>query len=483
MTGTAGAVVVGGGVAGTTAALALADAGWDVTLLESRPRLGGAAYSFTRGAHPVDTGQHVLLRCYTVYLSLLERMGMSAAVPVERMDIPVLRPGAPPTHLRRARGLPAPVHLLPGLLGYRALRPSERLAAARVVGALRALDPDDPATDAQTFGDWLRRQGQGQPAIDRLWGLVAVAALNVDVDAASLALAARVFQTGLLSRAGAGDIAVPRVPLSRIHHDGALALLERVGVRTRTGTRVHAVTPTDRAFVVRTGDGEVEAERVVLAVPHDPAAGLVPPDAHPDRATWARLGASAIVNVHLRVDRRVTDLPYAAVVDSPVQWFFDRTGSAGGDGQYLVVSLSAADHLKDIPSRDLVARQRTALTEVLPGLAAAHVTDAFVTREPRATFHQGAGSRRWRPGQATALPGLVLAGAWTDTGWPDTLEGAARSGLLAARLLGAPAATSGATPGEATPGTTPGTTVRTRSGTTAGTIPGPTSVTESVGAP
>ncbi len=435
------AVVVGGGVAGTSAAVDLADAGWQVTLLEARPRLGGAAYSFERDGLPVDTGQHVLLRCYTGYRELVARMGLADAIAPEPLDIPVLAPGRRPVRLRRGRRGPAPVHLLPALARYGALSLPERLSAIRAAAALRTLDLADPRLDAESFGTWLRRHGQGPRALDRLWGLVTVAALNTGVETASLALAAQVFRTGLLDAVDAGDVAVPGLPLSRLHHDGASALLTRLGVAVHAGCRVREVAPDPAGgagLVVRTGDGETVADAVVLAVPHDQAARLVPARACPDREAWAGLGASAIVNVHLRYDRPVTDLAYAAVLGTAAQWVFDRTATAGGEGQYLVVSLSAADDLVDVPSAELCRQQEDALAAVLPGTAGARVVDRFVTRERRATFRQGPGTAALRPAPATRLPGLVLAGAWTGTGWPDTLEGAVRSGRAASSLLGAP---------------------------------------------
>jgi hydroxysqualene dehydroxylase len=443
------AVVVGGGLAGSSAALELADRGWDVTLLESRPRLGGAAYSFPRGDLSVDTGQHVLLRCYTAYRALLERAGAAARVPVQdRLDIPVLTCDGSVLHLRRTPGLPAPLHLLPALGGYSVLGLAERAAAARAVLALRRLDPDDPALDRETFGGWLRGHGQSPRAIEALWALVTVAALNIDVERASLGLAVRVFRDGLLDDARAGDVAVPAVPLAELHDGAVRRLLERSGVRCHTGARVGRVDldPTSDAFTVRTSDGETSADTVVVAVPHRQAARVVPDHACPDRAGWAALGSSAIVNVHLHLDRRVLRLPFAASLDADVPWLFDRTAASGcREGQYLAVSVSAADALLERTNADIAAATTGALRRLLPAARDARVLDCFVTREPHATFEQRTGSRSLRPAAATRVPGLALAGAWTATGWPDTLEGAVRSGCTAAEMLGAPGTR---TPGE-----------------------------------
>src|SRR6516225_9237912 len=189
---------------------------------------------------------------------------------------------------------------------------------------------------------------------------------------------------------------------------------------------------------------------VVLAVPHAAAAKVVPAGALPAETVdaWSGLGAAPIVNVHVVYDRKVMDVPFAAAVDSPVQWVFDRTRisgmhARGDDGQYLAISLSAADPYVDVPAAELREQFVPALAELFPAARAANVTEFFVTRERRATFRQVPGTARLRPKAATALPGLVLAGSWTDTGWPDTMEGAVRSGLSAAAELKASLSTIG----------------------------------------
>lgn len=432
-------VVVGGGLAGITAALALAEQGRRVTVLEARPRLGGATYSFRRGALTVDTGAHVLLRCYRRYQDLLDRLGVLGLITVQdRLDIPVLAPGRPPARLRRGLHGPAPLHLLPALARYRALPAADRFRAALAARALQGVDPDDPATDALAFGEWLRLHGQSPAAIARLWGLLTVAALNIGPEQASLALAARVFRTGLLDEVRAGDIGVPQVPLSALHDLPAREAFSRQGVRLHTGERVRSISADGQSLTVRTDAGSLEAEGVVLAVPHAAAAELAPAAAAPERQRWTGLGDGAIVNVHVLYDRPVTALPLAAVLDSGTWWLFDRTAAAGAGaegGQYLVSSLSAASDQIRMPAEQIRSRHLAALTAVLPGARQARVVDSFVTREPRATFRQGAGSAALRPPAATAWPNLVLAGAWTATGWPDTMEGAVRSGLAAVETL------------------------------------------------
>jgi squalene-associated FAD-dependent desaturase len=434
--------VVGGGLAGISAALRLADRGHPVVLFEARSHLGGATYSFQRGELTVDTGQHVFLRCYHSYRQLLHRLGTSDLGPIqERFSIPVLyrpRPdGLPRTvWLRRGTRAPAPLHLAGGLTRYSPLTVPERALAAAAAVALRTVDPDDPSADQVAFGQWLRQRRQSDRAIARLWALITVAALNLHPDEASLALAARVFRTGLLERSDAADLGIPATSLRRLHADPASRLLARLGVRAHTGTKVRRIDLDGARFVVRTRSDECPARAVVVAVPHQAATRLVPAEAASDRHRWAGLGSSPIVNVHLHYDRRVTTLPFAAALDSPVQWVFDRTAAAGARrGQYLVVSLSAASDQVARPTQDLVREFVVALGELFPLARAARLLDAFVTREPHATFHQRPGTASLRPPPLTKLPGLVLAGAWTRTGWPDTMEGAVRSGLRAADLL------------------------------------------------
>jgi len=440
--------VIGGGLAGITAAIALAESGADVTLLEARPRLGGATCSFSRDGLTVDTGQHVFLGCCSAYRGLLARLGMTEhATLQDRFDVTVLAPGAngQPRQARlRRTALPGPLHMLPALGRYPFLSLAERASVARPALGMRFVDPADPAVDTQRFGDWLAKRGQGERTRRALWDLFSVSALNIAGDDASLALAAVVVKTGLLGKNNAADIGVPALPLGELHGDAGATLLAKLGAQVALSTKVSAIEPVDGGgYRVRLGpetDHELTADAVVLAVPHEKAAPLIPAGALPEQtvAGWAGLGASPIVNVHVIYDRPVMDLPFVAAIDSPVQWVFDRTRISGMDRpghQYLAISLSAADQYADTPVAELQEQFVPALAELFPAARDARVTEFFVTRERRATFRQAPGSGALRPKAATARPGLVLAGAWTDTGWPDTMEGAVRSGLAAAAEL------------------------------------------------
>ena len=449
-------VVTGGGLAGITAAIALAQARHEVTLLEAKPRLGGATMSFNRDGLVIDTGQHIFLRCCTAYRGLLDRLGMAAHAPLQpRFDVTVLAPGKKAV-LKRRR-IPAPLHMLPALFGYPFLSTPERLRLGRAALGFRRLDEADPKTDELRLGDWLAAHGQDERTRRVLWDLFSVSSLNVPGDDASLALAAVVVKTGLLGDADAADIGVPTLPLGELHGTAAARLLGKLGATVRLQAKVAAIEPKGEAgFLVRLagddagGDDAANtlfADAVVLAVPHEQAARLMPPGALPAETVdgWAGLGAAPIVNVHVIYDRKVMDGPFAAGVDSPVQWVFDRTRISGmharansgqpSVGQYLAISLSAADEYADMPVAELRERFVPALAELFPAARDATVTEFFVTREKRATFRQVPGTAKLRPKAATGLPGLVLAGSWTDTGWPDTMEGAVRSGLNAVIAL------------------------------------------------
>jgi hydroxysqualene dehydroxylase len=427
--------VVGAGLAGLAAALECADAGASVTLFESRRRLGGATFSVRRSGYWLDNGQHVALRCCTAYRGFLRRLGVEHLLEIQpRLHIPVLAPGGNRAALDRS-ALPAPLHLAPTLLRYRHLSLTERLLAARAAQALRELDPEDRSLDSQSFGHWLRTHGQSDRAVSALWNLIALPTLNLGADEASLLAAVKVFRTGLLDSSDASDVAVPRVPLQHLHGDPAERALRERGARIELGVRVRRVLPEDDCFVLETGDGFEHAEAVIVAVPHHVVPGLVP-EGVVDELALSGLGASPIVNVHLLYDRRVLEEPFVAALDSPAQWLFDRTASAGvGDGQLLSISLSNAEQELALTQEEIETRLRPAVQQLLPAARGAVVVDSAITKEPRATFRAAPGTARLRSGTRTPLAGLYLAGAWTDTGWPATMEGAVRSGLAAAQAV------------------------------------------------
>jgi hydroxysqualene dehydroxylase len=433
------AVVVGGGLAGIAAALRLADSGRAVVMLEARPRLGGAAFSFQRGPLSVDNGQHVYLRCCDAYQWLLRRIGAQDQVTLQpHLDIPVLRADGRRARLSRLPGVPAPAHLGAALARYGLLSAADRGRAVRGALALRRLDPADASLDRQTLGGFLRRHGQNDATIAALWGIVATATLNLKPDEASLALAAKVFRTGLLDHAPAADVGYAAAPLGELHSTATARALAAASVEVLVGHRVESIS-AGGVLQVRSTDGPrtLTSDTIVLALPHREAFAAAPELSGTAAAPAAGLGATPIVNIHVVYDRQVTDLAFAAAVESPVQWFFDRTDSSGlhrtqPGGQYLAITVSAAETEIVEPSRVLQERFIGELARLLPGAARAEVLDSFVTRERRATFRQASGSAALRPGTASGIDGLWLAGAWTATGWPDTMESAVRSGITAA---------------------------------------------------
>ncbi|MFJ9407799.1 hydroxysqualene dehydroxylase HpnE [Streptomyces sp. NPDC101393] len=446
----AAAVVIGGGLAGTTAALALADAGLRVTLVEGRPRLGGLVFSFRRdsaaGELTVDNGQHVFLRCCTAYEQFLQRLDAAHLVPLQdRMDVPVLDADRMRLGRLRRTALPVPLHLAGSLARYPHLSPAERAGVVRATLALKRLDPADPALDGVDFGSWLRRHGQSARAIEALWDLVGVATLNATADDASLGLAAKVFRTGLLSDPGAADIGWAKVPLGDVHDTLARTALDKAGVRVELRTRATAVTRGADGWQVSVESGphggeQLTADTVVLAVPQRETHGLLPDGALDDQDRLRDIGTAPILNLHVVYDRKVLRRPFFAAIGSPVQWVFDRTDASGlaglpegGGSQYLAVSQSAAQEEIDEPVAKLRARYLPELERLLPAARGARIRDFFVTRERTATFAPAPGVGRLRPAARTQAPGLFLAGAWTATGWPATMESAVRSGTAAAR--------------------------------------------------
>jgi len=451
-------VVLGGGVAGIAAALDCAEAGAQVTLVEVRPRLGGAVYSFERDGLWLDNGQHVFLRCYSAYRALLARLGSEPMVDIQRrFEIPVLRPSGERVLLRRS-GLPAPFHLAGALARYRLLTPFQRLRAARAAFALGRLDLDAAVVreraEGVSFGQWLIEHGQDERALRLLWDLIALPALNVPAMQGSLSLGAFTLREGLLSSNDAGDIGFHLRPFSELISAPAERALTGAGVRVMLGARAEGVRRGEAGLTVGIGGGEMEADGVICAIPHTRAAGLLEPllgDAETSR--WRQIGESPIVNVHVVYDRRVCDLPFAAGVDTPVQYVFDRTEAIGlEEGQCLAISLSGAQEEMQLDSEGLRARYLDALADLFPRAREAIVRAVHVSREHAATFKATPGVDALRAPTRTRVDGLFLAGAWTRTGWPATLEGAVRSGRAAARAaLQSVDSTAAETPGDGGP--------------------------------
>ena len=421
--------VAGGGLAGIAAAVEAAGRGAVVTLVERRPFLGGKAFSFTepRSGVEIDNGQHVHLGCCTAYIALLARLGslgLTAMQPVLHVDV---RDRAGIHGVLTARRLPAPLHMGPSFSRYGLLTRAERLRALRALTAIAALGPRGrDALDDVSFGEWLRAHGQRDAAIERFWDVVILPTCNDRSDRVSAALASFVITEGLMRTQGGASIGWALAGLSHLVDPPARRLIARAGGRVVTG---RAVTAADGAGLDLDDGTRIDADAVVLALPPTRARAVAPRALPHDPG----LGESPIVNVHLWYDRPVLERPILAVVDSPVQWMFDRTAitGEGAPGQHIDLSLSAARAEMGVPREDLAGAMDHEVRALLPAARDARLSRWAVTKDARATFAPAPGQASRRPHARTAVDGLALAGTWTATGWPATMEGAVRSGITA----------------------------------------------------
>ena len=434
-------MVIGGGLAGIAAACALADRGVSVTLLEKRPYLGGRAFSFQDGesGRHIDNGQHIYLACCTAYTGLLRQLGVSERTTLQRRLRAVIvdrngRQGA----LSAAPLLPAPLHLLPSFLTYQHLSLGEKL---RAVSAMLGIMRTDRARhrdtlEAQTFRDWLVRRGQSERAIAALWDLLTLPVFNDTVDKVSAYMGLMFFQDGMLAGRHSADIGVSSVGLTELVEGAAREYLEARGGEVLAGRSVTGIAAEEGVVTGVVAGGElVPADAVVAAVPWDALAPLLPADAGASSAPaleWA-----PIINVHVWYDRPVIHDPFLAVLDSPLQWVFNRSRIEGlpGPGQHLCISVSGAWEFANMPRDALRELFLDEMARVFPAAAEAVVERFTVVRQVNATFRCTPGAQSRRPGQRTAVAGLALAGDWTQTGWPATMESAVRSGRLAAEAV------------------------------------------------
>lgn len=448
-------VVVGGGLAGMAAALRLAAAGCEVELVERRPFLGGRAFSFRdpdTGA-VIDNGQHVLAGACRRLRAFLAEIGSpgGAFERQPKLGIPILDGRGRCASLTTSR-LPAPLHLLPALLGYTHLTARDRLRVARDVRAL-ARARDRAEMEDLPLGDWLAGRSVSRAAIERFWEPLVTPALNMPVAEANLPLTAFFLDQAVWSGPQGGALWLPRVGLSEALGTPGSRALETAGVAVRLGERATALAVEDGriAGIVLSGGGALEADAVVAALPPREADRLLPASL-PERG-YSAIGAVPIVNAYLWYDRPVLGQAFAGTFGSPLQWVFDRDRLLGRErsgGPCLGISLSAAAEWIDLPKEEIAARLDGAVERVLPARRSARLVASAVVKEPRATFRADAGCARRRPPTAGPVVGLWLAGDWTDTGWPATMEGAVVSGeraaaaALAALGRGAPARIPGA---------------------------------------
>lgn len=410
--------VVGGGLAGLAAALELVDSGHEVTVLEARPTLGGAVQTLPEREGdpepPPDNGQHIALGCFTEYLRFLDRIGERGSYRRLRLALPVVGEDGSVASVGRGAG---------SLLRYGHLSLGDRL---RVADAVRRF-PAAGERPRGTFAELLQELGCSRAAIDRFWDVFVRPALNLRADEVAAEWGVFTVRTALLADRDASDLILPVRPLGRMHGDSAGLALEAAGATVRTGMRVESLDLATDCCKVDIGGDEVGADAVVVAVPSAEAARLL---GEPDPG----LEDSPIVSVHLLFDRPVLRHPLAALLGSDAHWVFDRGALTGhgqpGGGQYLTVVSSGVPELQDVRGRELVDR---IAGQLVARLGPAELLWSRVSREPHATVALRPGVRR--PSIETERPGVVRAGAWTETGWPATMEGAVRSGRLAASTL------------------------------------------------
>ena len=397
------AAVVGGGLAGLSAALELVDAGHEVALYEARPTLGGAVQTLPRREGdpepPPDNGQHIALACFTEYVGFLERIGEANGVWRRRLELPVIDE-------QGRTAVIAPSAL--ALLRYRHVPFGDRMRI------LRALARWGDA-GGRTFADALRARGQSELAIDRFWDVFIRPALNLPSAEASGEAGDFTVRTALLGDRRDSDLLLPTAPLGELHGEAAGRALAQAGAAVHTGARVESLD-------------ELQVDAVVVALPHRESARLL---GEPEPA----LEDSPIVSVHLWFDRELLPHPLAALLGSDAHWVFDRgalTAHRPERGQYLTVVSSGAPELMELRGRELVDR---IAGEVTSRFGEAELLWSRVSREPAATIAVRPGSEQERRGVETARPNVTRAGAWTATGWPATMESAVRSGRAAARAL------------------------------------------------
>jgi len=412
--------VVGAGLAGLSAALELQERGYQVEIFERSRLLGGRATSFEVGGREIDNGQHVFLHCCDHFIGFVERVGMGHALREQaRFEALVLARDGTSSRLRAA-SLPAPFHVLASFAGYAHLDVGGRLRVARALASAALTRRIDPQL---TFDQWLERNGQDGATRRAFWDPFFIPALNASFDRVSAADALFVITTAFLRDASAARFGFSTLPLAHV----AAAAARRVGA-VRLSTAVLGMEVDDRGVELRLSDERrARFDAVVLAVSPRTVAKLLE---NPQRFGVVALETYdpyPIVDVHLWHDRGALGFDFAAVLDSPLQWIFEK------DEGYVCCSISAAGDVLTVPTAELERLAWEELCAFLPALRGGRVLHAAATRNPEATYLPQPGAPRTR--QQTSSPRVAIAGSWTDTGWPDTMEAAVRSGAAAAEAI------------------------------------------------
>jgi zeta-carotene desaturase len=431
--------VVGAGVAGMSAACALAEAGFRVQLVERRGYLGGRASSYL---HPgmgevIDNCQHVLFGCCTNLIGLYRRIGAYDRIHWTS-EMTMIEPGGRRSVLGPS-WLPAPLHGMPKLLAAHAFSVADKLSLAR---AFTALLRPVPANSTETLGAWLRRHGQTQGALERFWRLVIASALNADIDSIALPYAAKVIRELFMNSASAGSMGMSTVPLSELYAPVKPFLEARGGsLFLNTCVESAAWDEPSSQWTIRTRSGELRSENLVLAMPFEGMRQLLPhlpalEGAQELASQIERHAHSPICSVHLWFDREITELEHAVLLDRELHWLYNQSRLRGdGGNHYIELVVSASERFAALQRGEAIALAVRELAEFFPRVREARLEKAALIKEVRATFCVPPGIDAARPSSRSPWPGCFLAGDWIATGWPSTMESAARSGHLAAEAL------------------------------------------------
>jgi squalene-associated FAD-dependent desaturase len=441
-------IVIGGGLAGLSAGVALAEAGWRVRLFEQRPFLGGRATSYVLpdGEH-VDNCQHVTLGCCTNLEDFYRRVG--SAGKIKFFDRLVFQDPQGRIGEMQAGILPAPFHMTGSFAGFAPLTLADKRSIAMAMldilrGKGRTADLDEPGGISML--EWLKRRKQTPGAIERFWRVVLVSALDEELEQTDARFGLDVFWKGFLSNRTGYRMGVPSVPLAELY-DGCKMEIEKRGGEVNLRMPVRAIHIADGAVAgVEFDGGRLEtADAYVFALPH-PAMGELASDEmkrlEPRLADLEKIGVAPITGVHFWFDREVMTEPFVTLLETTTQWIFNKTalyGTANGTGeekgQYLQLVISASYDLLQKPRQEIIDLCLKEVQHALPAARDAKLLKATVIKEAAATFSPQPGVDRWRPTQDTQIRGMFLAGDWTATGWPATMEGAVRSGYLAAEAV------------------------------------------------
>jgi squalene-associated FAD-dependent desaturase len=441
-------IVIGGGLAGLSAGVALAEAGWRVRLFEQRPFLGGRATSYVLpdGEH-VDNCQHVTLGCCTNLEDFYRRVG--SAGKIKFFDRLLFQDPQGRTGEMRAGILPAPFHMAGSFAGFAPLTLADKRSIAMAMldilrGKGRTAGLDEPGGISML--EWLKQRKQTPGAIERFWRVVLVSALDEELDRTDARFGVDVFWKGFLSNRTGYRMGVPSVPLAELY-DGCKIEIEKRGGEVNLRMPVRAIHVADGAVAGVEFDGgrRESAEAYVFALPHPGMAELASEEIkrlEPRLGNLEKIGVAPITGVHFWFDREVMTEPFVTLLDTTTQWIFNKTalyGEKNGAGkekeQYLQLVISASYDLLQKPRQEIIDLCLKEVQQALPAAKDAKLVKATVIKEAAATFSPQPGVDRWRPTQETKIRGMFLAGDWTATGWPATMEGAVRSGYLAAEAV------------------------------------------------